>query len=70
MIVLLPTPVSPIMMTAYLFYLSNGIAYIPLWINAFSSGRLIGLLYSFILCLNLISNFIGVNFLNDFFLID
>ena len=41
-IVLLPTPVSPITITAYGFTLSMGIAFIPSRISSLSFGRLIG----------------------------
>ena len=43
MIVLFPTPVSPITMTASEFYLSMGIASTPALIKVFSLGRSMGL---------------------------
>jgi hypothetical protein len=43
MMVDLPTPVSPMTTTAWLVYLSIGIAWSPLWMSSLSLSRLIGL---------------------------
>lgn len=42
MIVLFPTPVSPIIMTAYLLTLSMGMASTPVWMSVFRRSRSIG----------------------------